>query len=96
MFSGDSVTLSCLFRYNVLSFVYLIYLLLIPLFAEPTKTTMQVLSMTRWEKTAAQGHKAILRICLKTDAICPLEGMQETRWLPEEIKQNGEVVGKGP
>ncbi|XP_042607887.1 piezo-type mechanosensitive ion channel component 2-like isoform X2 [Cyprinus carpio] len=32
---------ACLFRYNWLSFVYLIYLLLIPLFAEPTKTTMQ-------------------------------------------------------
>uniref|UniRef100_A0A8D0CNE2 Piezo type mechanosensitive ion channel component 2 n=1 Tax=Sander lucioperca TaxID=283035 RepID=A0A8D0CNE2_SANLU len=32
---------ACLFRYNVLSFVYLIYLLLIPLFAEPTSTTMQ-------------------------------------------------------
>ncbi|XP_065150860.2 piezo-type mechanosensitive ion channel component 2 [Paramisgurnus dabryanus] len=32
---------ACLFRYNWLSFVYLIYLLLIPLFAEPTKTAMQ-------------------------------------------------------
>ncbi|KAM9322035.1 piezo-type mechanosensitive ion channel component 2 [Pholidichthys leucotaenia] len=32
---------ACLFRYNVLSFVYLIYLLLIPLFPEPTCTTMQ-------------------------------------------------------
>ncbi|XP_029930817.1 piezo-type mechanosensitive ion channel component 2 isoform X2 [Myripristis murdjan] len=32
---------ACLFRYNGLSFVYLIYLLLIPLFAEPTNTTMQ-------------------------------------------------------
>ncbi|KAM9720068.1 piezo-type mechanosensitive ion channel component 2 isoform 2-T2 [Menidia menidia] len=32
---------ACLFRYNILSFVYLIYLLLIPLFAEPTSTTMQ-------------------------------------------------------
>uniref|UniRef100_A0A8C8BEI5 Piezo type mechanosensitive ion channel component 2 n=1 Tax=Otus sunia TaxID=257818 RepID=A0A8C8BEI5_9STRI len=32
---------SCAFRYNGLSFVYLIYLLLIPLFSEPTKTTMQ-------------------------------------------------------
>lgn len=32
---------ACLFRYNVLSFVYLVYLLLVPLFAEPTKTTMQ-------------------------------------------------------
>uniref|UniRef100_A0A3P8P238 Uncharacterized protein n=1 Tax=Astatotilapia calliptera TaxID=8154 RepID=A0A3P8P238_ASTCA len=32
---------ACLFRYNVLSFVYLIYLLLIPLFPEPTSTTMQ-------------------------------------------------------
>ncbi|XP_030623248.1 piezo-type mechanosensitive ion channel component 2 [Chanos chanos] len=32
---------ACLFRYNLLSFVYLVYLLLIPLFAEPTKTTMQ-------------------------------------------------------
>ncbi|XP_028282873.1 piezo-type mechanosensitive ion channel component 2 isoform X3 [Parambassis ranga] len=32
---------ACLFRYNALSFVYLIYLLLIPLFAEPTCTTMQ-------------------------------------------------------
>ncbi|KAL6041234.1 hypothetical protein STEG23_022940, partial [Scotinomys teguina] len=31
----------CAFRYNGLSFVYLIYLLLIPLFSEPTKTTMQ-------------------------------------------------------
>ncbi|KAJ8403299.1 hypothetical protein AAFF_G00355160 [Aldrovandia affinis] len=31
---------ACLFRYNGLSFIYLIYLLLIPLFAEPTKTTM--------------------------------------------------------
>ncbi|XP_041848667.1 piezo-type mechanosensitive ion channel component 2 [Melanotaenia boesemani] len=30
-----------LFRYNVLSLVYLIYLLLIPLFPEPTSTTMQ-------------------------------------------------------
>ncbi|MED6281183.1 Piezo-type mechanosensitive ion channel component 2 [Characodon lateralis] len=35
------VTFSCLFRYNVLSFVYLIYLLLLPLFPEPTSTTMQ-------------------------------------------------------
>ncbi|KAM7400229.1 hypothetical protein PAMA_004770 [Pampus argenteus] len=32
---------ACLFRYNALSFVYLIYLLLIPLFAEPTSTTMR-------------------------------------------------------
>ncbi|XP_053322004.1 piezo-type mechanosensitive ion channel component 2 [Spea bombifrons] len=32
---------ACMFRYNGISFVYLIYLLLIPLFAEPTKTTMQ-------------------------------------------------------
>ncbi|XP_061654308.1 piezo-type mechanosensitive ion channel component 2 [Phyllopteryx taeniolatus] len=32
---------ACLFRYNVLSFIYLIYLLLIPLFPEPTSTTMQ-------------------------------------------------------
>uniref|UniRef100_A0A671VGF6 Piezo type mechanosensitive ion channel component 2 n=1 Tax=Sparus aurata TaxID=8175 RepID=A0A671VGF6_SPAAU len=32
---------ACLFRYNALSFIYLIYLLLIPLFAEPTSTTMQ-------------------------------------------------------
>uniref|UniRef100_UPI00398EE7E2 piezo-type mechanosensitive ion channel component 2-like n=1 Tax=Pristiophorus japonicus TaxID=55135 RepID=UPI00398EE7E2 len=32
---------ACLFRYNGLSFVYLIFLLLIPLFSEPTKTTMQ-------------------------------------------------------
>lgn len=30
-----------MFRYNALSFVYLIYLLLIPLFPEPTSTTMQ-------------------------------------------------------
>ncbi|XP_064202838.1 piezo-type mechanosensitive ion channel component 2-like [Anguilla rostrata] len=30
-----------MFRYNGLSLVYLIYLLLIPLFAEPTRTTMQ-------------------------------------------------------
>ncbi|XP_038859228.1 piezo-type mechanosensitive ion channel component 2-like [Salvelinus namaycush] len=35
------LSVSCLFRYNGLSFVYLIYLLLIPLFAEPTSTTMQ-------------------------------------------------------
>uniref|UniRef100_A0A8C3IXU4 Piezo type mechanosensitive ion channel component 2 n=1 Tax=Chrysemys picta bellii TaxID=8478 RepID=A0A8C3IXU4_CHRPI len=32
---------TCVFRYNGLSFVYLVYLLLIPLFSEPTKTTMQ-------------------------------------------------------
>nr|XP_019964666.1 PREDICTED: piezo-type mechanosensitive ion channel component 2 isoform X3 [Paralichthys olivaceus] len=32
---------ACLFRYNALSFVYLIYLLLIPLFAEPSITSMQ-------------------------------------------------------
>ncbi|XP_019739327.1 piezo-type mechanosensitive ion channel component 2 [Hippocampus comes] len=32
---------ACLFRYNVLSFIYLIFLLLIPLFPEPTCTTMQ-------------------------------------------------------
>ncbi|KAG9479078.1 hypothetical protein GDO78_012632 [Eleutherodactylus coqui] len=30
-----------MFRYNGISFVYLIYLLLIPLFSEPTKITMQ-------------------------------------------------------
>lgn len=36
----DSVSAACLFRYNALSFIYLIYLLLIPLFAEPTSTTM--------------------------------------------------------
>ncbi|KAF7245214.1 Piezo-type mechanosensitive ion channel component 2, partial [Varanus komodoensis] len=35
------LTGTCAFRYNGLSFVYLIYLLLIPLFSEPTKTTMQ-------------------------------------------------------
>lgn len=35
------VSTACLFRYNGLSFVYLIYLLLIPLFPEPTCTTMQ-------------------------------------------------------
>ncbi|KAM9308007.1 piezo-type mechanosensitive ion channel component 2 [Gastrophryne carolinensis] len=32
---------ACMFRYNGISFVYLIYLLLIPLFSEPTKMTMQ-------------------------------------------------------
>ncbi|KAL4616870.1 piezo-type mechanosensitive ion channel component 2-like [Arapaima gigas] len=32
---------ACLFRYNGPSFIYLIYLLLIPLFAEPSKTTMR-------------------------------------------------------
>ncbi|XP_069047790.1 piezo-type mechanosensitive ion channel component 2-like [Lepisosteus oculatus] len=32
---------ACLFRYNGLSFVYLIYLLLIPLLSEPTQATMQ-------------------------------------------------------
>ncbi|XP_060762172.1 piezo-type mechanosensitive ion channel component 2 isoform X2 [Neoarius graeffei] len=32
---------ACLFRYNWLSFVYLIYLLLIPLFPEPSSITMQ-------------------------------------------------------
>ena len=36
-----SPSAACLFRFNGLSFVYLIYLLLIPLFAEPTSTTMQ-------------------------------------------------------
>lgn len=54
------------------------------------------LSRTWGKKTAAQGHKAVLGSRLKTDAICPLEGTQETRWLPEEMEQNGEVVGKGP
>ncbi|CAM4586729.1 unnamed protein product [Leuciscus chuanchicus] len=32
---------ACLFRYNVLSFIYLLYLLLIPLFPEPSSITMQ-------------------------------------------------------
>lgn len=41
-----SVSAACLFRYNALSFVYLIYLLLIPLFAEPTSTSMQGKSRT--------------------------------------------------
>nr|XP_012601650.1 piezo-type mechanosensitive ion channel component 2 isoform X2 [Microcebus murinus] len=35
------LAVACAFRYNGLSFVYLIYLLLIPLFSEPTKVTMQ-------------------------------------------------------
>uniref|UniRef100_W5K166 Piezo type mechanosensitive ion channel component 2 n=1 Tax=Astyanax mexicanus TaxID=7994 RepID=W5K166_ASTMX len=34
-------SIACLFRYNGLSLVYLIYLLLIPLFPEPTIKTMQ-------------------------------------------------------
>ena len=37
----SSFPTACAFRYNGLSFVYLIYLLLIPLFSEPTKATMQ-------------------------------------------------------
>lgn len=41
MFFFFSLIAACAFRYNGLSFVYLIYLLLIPLFSEPTKTTMQ-------------------------------------------------------
>lgn len=41
MFFSFFLVAACAFRYNGLSFVYLIYLLLIPLFAEPTKTTMQ-------------------------------------------------------
>ncbi|KAL1006396.1 hypothetical protein UPYG_G00071860 [Umbra pygmaea] len=32
---------ACMFRYNGFSLVYLTYLLLIPLFSEPTRTTMQ-------------------------------------------------------
>ncbi|XP_073720596.1 piezo-type mechanosensitive ion channel component 2-like isoform X1 [Misgurnus anguillicaudatus] len=32
---------ACLFRYNGLSFIYLLYLLLIPLFPEPSSVTMQ-------------------------------------------------------
>lgn len=32
---------TCLFRYNGLSLVYLIYLLLIPLFSEPSRATIQ-------------------------------------------------------
>ncbi|XP_073926448.1 piezo-type mechanosensitive ion channel component 2 isoform X3 [Castor canadensis] len=35
------LAVACAFRYNGLSFIYLIYLLLIPLFSEPTKVTMQ-------------------------------------------------------
>ncbi|XP_038602670.1 piezo-type mechanosensitive ion channel component 2 [Tachyglossus aculeatus] len=35
------LAVACAFRYNGLSLVYLIYLLLIPLFSEPTKTTMK-------------------------------------------------------
>ncbi|KAM7127177.1 piezo-type mechanosensitive ion channel component 2 isoform 4-T4 [Molossus nigricans] len=35
------LTVACAFRYNGFSFVYLIYLLLIPLFSEPTRVTMQ-------------------------------------------------------
>ncbi|XP_063779522.1 piezo-type mechanosensitive ion channel component 2 isoform X4 [Pseudophryne corroboree] len=35
------LVVACMFRYNGISFVYLIYLLLIPLFSEPTKITMQ-------------------------------------------------------
>ncbi|XP_061111226.1 piezo-type mechanosensitive ion channel component 2-like [Conger conger] len=35
------LAVACMFRYNGLSLVYLIYLLLIPLFAEPTRTSMQ-------------------------------------------------------
>ncbi|KAM5304862.1 piezo-type mechanosensitive ion channel component 2 [Glossophaga mutica] len=35
------LTVACAFRYNGLSFVYLVYLLLIPLFSEPTRATMQ-------------------------------------------------------
>uniref|UniRef100_A0A8C5KLQ4 Piezo-type mechanosensitive ion channel component 2 n=1 Tax=Jaculus jaculus TaxID=51337 RepID=A0A8C5KLQ4_JACJA len=35
------LAVACAFRYNGLSFIYLIYLLLIPLFSEPTKATMQ-------------------------------------------------------
>lgn len=48
---------ACAFRYNGLSFVYLIYLLLIPLFSEPTKATMQG---KRLCDAAAQLHDLVM------------------------------------
>ncbi|KAI4545141.1 hypothetical protein MG293_005407 [Ovis ammon polii] len=42
---------ACAFQYNRLSFVYLIYLLFIPLFLEPTKATIQG---STWEKAFRQ------------------------------------------
>ena len=48
---------ACAFRYNGLSFVYLIYLLLIPLFSEPTKATMQG---KRLCAAAAQLHDLVM------------------------------------
>ncbi|XP_044149385.1 piezo-type mechanosensitive ion channel component 2 isoform X3 [Bufo gargarizans] len=41
IFLTEEEVIACMFRYNGISFVYLIYLLLIPLFSEPTKITMQ-------------------------------------------------------
>lgn len=50
---------ACLFRYNALSFIYLIYLLLIPLFAEPTSTSMQgkICSLTLFETSHTWWHR---------------------------------------
>ena len=49
----SSLPTACAFRYNGLSFVYLIYLLLIPLFSEPTKATMQ--GQIPWLSAPGQG-----------------------------------------
>lgn len=55
---------ACAFRYNGLSFVYLIYLLLIPLFPEPTKITMQgkmfIVSFFRM----CGGHSTCKNLCV--------------------------------
>lgn len=85
-----SVSAACMFRYNALSFVYLIYLLLIPLFPEPTSTTMQ------GKSASASDSHAGLRLCPpKLDSlpnIAVQDSLMRTSPSPEDLGMKLELA----
>lgn len=85
-----SVSAACMFRYNALSFVYLIYLLLIPLFPEPTSTTMQ------GKIASASDSHAWLRLCPpKLDSlpnIAAQDSLMRTSPSPEDLGMKLELA----
>lgn len=79
-----------MFRYNALSFVYLIYLMLIPLFPEPTSTTMQ------GKIASASDSHARLRLCPpKLDSlpnIAVQDSLMRTSPSPEDLGMKLELA----
>lgn len=75
---------ACLFRYNALSFVYLIYLLLLPLFPEPTSTTMQGKGVST-SASASSAESRLLSQHPRAELLNPKQPCSRELWHEAEI-----------